>query len=96
MTDSRVREATRVRVHGIGVKEKQNVKSITGVGLEEIVSVYSGMQGEFMQLLFGQQTSHWRNEGRRSISLSGPNIAGRIERRRSMLLQTVAGMAVSS
>lgn len=31
------------------------MKSITGVGLEEVVSVYSGMQGEFMQLLFGQQ-----------------------------------------
>jgi SAM-dependent methyltransferase len=31
------------------------VKSITGVGLAEVVSVYSGTQGEFMQLLFGQQ-----------------------------------------
>ncbi len=31
------------------------MKSITGVGLAEIISVYSGTQGDFMQLLFGQQ-----------------------------------------
>jgi sarcosine/dimethylglycine N-methyltransferase len=31
------------------------VKSITGVGLNEVVSVYSGTQGDFMQLIFGQQ-----------------------------------------
>ncbi|MGO9455213.1 MAG: class I SAM-dependent methyltransferase [Candidatus Binataceae bacterium] len=31
------------------------MKSITGVGLAEVVSVYSGVQGDFMQLLFGQQ-----------------------------------------
>src|SRR6266481_3295785 len=31
------------------------MKSIAGVGLAEVVSVYSGTQGEFMQLLFGQQ-----------------------------------------
>ncbi len=31
------------------------MKSITGVGLAEVVSVYSGTQGDFMQLLFGQQ-----------------------------------------
>jgi ubiquinone/menaquinone biosynthesis C-methylase UbiE len=31
------------------------VKSIGGVGLAEVVSVYSGAQGDFMQLLFGQQ-----------------------------------------
>jgi hypothetical protein len=31
------------------------VKSITGIGLAEVVSVYSGVQGDFMQLLFGQQ-----------------------------------------
>jgi len=31
------------------------VKSIEGVGLAEVVSLYEGMQGEFMQLIFGQQ-----------------------------------------
>lgn len=31
------------------------MKSITGVGLPEVVAVYSGVQGDFMQLLFGQQ-----------------------------------------
>jgi ubiquinone/menaquinone biosynthesis C-methylase UbiE len=31
------------------------VKSIAGVGLAEVVFVYSGAQGDFMQLLFGQQ-----------------------------------------
>jgi ubiquinone/menaquinone biosynthesis C-methylase UbiE len=31
------------------------VKSITGVGLAEVVSLYSSTQGDFMQLLFGQQ-----------------------------------------
>lgn len=31
------------------------MKSITGVGLAEVVSVYSGTQGDFMQLIFGQQ-----------------------------------------
>ena len=31
------------------------MKSIAGVGLAEVVSVYSGTQGEFMQLVFGQQ-----------------------------------------
>ncbi len=31
------------------------MKSITGVGLAEVVSVYSGTQGDFMQLVFGQQ-----------------------------------------
>ncbi|MGA9725002.1 MAG: class I SAM-dependent methyltransferase [Candidatus Binatus sp.] len=31
------------------------MKSIVGVGLAEVVSVYSGTQGDFMQLLFGQQ-----------------------------------------
>jgi ubiquinone/menaquinone biosynthesis C-methylase UbiE len=31
------------------------MKSITGVGLAEVVSVYSGTQGDFMQPMFGQQ-----------------------------------------
>jgi SAM-dependent methyltransferase len=31
------------------------MKSTSGVGLADVVSVYSGTQGEFMQLLFGQQ-----------------------------------------
>lgn len=31
------------------------MKSIQGVGLPEVISVYSGPQGEFMQLVFGQQ-----------------------------------------
>lgn len=31
------------------------MKSIAGVGLAEVVSVYSGNQGDFMQLVFGQQ-----------------------------------------
>jgi SAM-dependent methyltransferase len=31
------------------------VKSISGVGLAEVTALYSGAQGEFMQLLFGQQ-----------------------------------------
>lgn len=31
------------------------MKSIEGIGLSEVQSVYSGTQGEFMQLLFGQQ-----------------------------------------
>ncbi len=31
------------------------MKSITGVGLADVVAVYSGTQGDFMQLLFGQQ-----------------------------------------
>jgi ubiquinone/menaquinone biosynthesis C-methylase UbiE len=31
------------------------VKSIAGVGLADVVSVYSGTQGDFMQLIFGQQ-----------------------------------------
>jgi ubiquinone/menaquinone biosynthesis C-methylase UbiE len=31
------------------------VKSITGIGLAEVTSLYSGPQGDFMQLLFGQQ-----------------------------------------
>ena len=31
------------------------MKSIAGVGLAEVVSVYRGTQGDFMQLLFGQQ-----------------------------------------
>lgn len=31
------------------------MKSIQGVGLPEVISLYSGVQGDFMQLLFGQQ-----------------------------------------
>jgi ubiquinone/menaquinone biosynthesis C-methylase UbiE len=31
------------------------VKSIKGVGLAEVTALYSGMQGEFMQILFGEQ-----------------------------------------
>jgi ubiquinone/menaquinone biosynthesis C-methylase UbiE len=31
------------------------LKSIQGIGLPEVVSLYSGTQGDFMQLLFGQQ-----------------------------------------
>ena len=31
------------------------MKSIQGIGLPEVVSLYSGTQGDFMQLLFGQQ-----------------------------------------
>ena len=31
------------------------MKSIDGIGLPEVVSVYSGPQGDFMQLVFGQQ-----------------------------------------
>jgi SAM-dependent methyltransferase len=31
------------------------MKSIAGVGLAEVVSLYGGVQGDFMQLLFGQQ-----------------------------------------
>lgn len=31
------------------------VKSITGVGLAEVTSVYGSVQGDFMQLIFGQQ-----------------------------------------
>lgn len=31
------------------------MKSIQGVGLPEVVSLYSGFQSDFMQLLFGQQ-----------------------------------------
>ena len=31
------------------------MKSIEGVGLLDVVSLYSGVQGDFMQLLFGQQ-----------------------------------------
>ena len=31
------------------------MKSITGIGLDEVTSLYSGAQGDFMQLLFGQQ-----------------------------------------
>jgi ubiquinone/menaquinone biosynthesis C-methylase UbiE len=31
------------------------LKSLQGVGLLEVVSLYSGVQGDFMQLLFGQQ-----------------------------------------
>lgn len=31
------------------------MKSIQGVGLPEVISVYSGPQAEFMELLFGQQ-----------------------------------------
>jgi sarcosine/dimethylglycine N-methyltransferase len=31
------------------------MKSIQGVGLPDVISVYSGTQGEFMQLIFGQQ-----------------------------------------
>lgn len=31
------------------------MKSITGVGLEEVTSLYGSVQGDFMQLIFGQQ-----------------------------------------
>jgi len=31
------------------------VKSISGVGLAEVTSLYGGVQGDFMQLIFGQQ-----------------------------------------
>lgn len=31
------------------------MKSIEGVGLAEVVSLYGGIQGDFMQLIFGQQ-----------------------------------------
>ena len=31
------------------------MKSIVGIGLPEVVSLYSGVRGDFMQLLFGQQ-----------------------------------------
>jgi SAM-dependent methyltransferase len=31
------------------------VKSITGVGVAEVVSIYSGAQGDLFQLMFGQQ-----------------------------------------
>ncbi|MGA9721038.1 MAG: methyltransferase domain-containing protein, partial [Candidatus Binatus sp.] len=31
------------------------MKSIEGIGLPEVVSLYGGVQGEFMQLVFGQQ-----------------------------------------
>jgi SAM-dependent methyltransferase len=31
------------------------LKSIEGVGLSEVISLYSGVQGDFMELLFGQQ-----------------------------------------
>jgi len=31
------------------------LKSIQGVGLSEVISVYSGVRGDFMELLFGQQ-----------------------------------------
>ena len=31
------------------------MKPIQGIGLPEVVSLYSGTQGDFMQLLFGQQ-----------------------------------------
>ncbi len=31
------------------------MKSIEGVGLAEVVSLYGGVQGDFMQLVFGQQ-----------------------------------------
>jgi len=31
------------------------LKSIQGIGLSEVISLYSGIQGDFMQLLFGQQ-----------------------------------------
>ena len=31
------------------------MKSIEGVGLSEVVSMYSGVQGDFYQLIFGQQ-----------------------------------------
>src|SRR6266852_1478622 len=31
------------------------MKSITGVGLAEVTSLYGGVQGDFMQLIFGQQ-----------------------------------------
>jgi ubiquinone/menaquinone biosynthesis C-methylase UbiE len=31
------------------------LKSIQGVGLSEVISLYSGVRGDFMELLFGQQ-----------------------------------------
>jgi hypothetical protein len=31
------------------------VKSITGVGLAEVTSLYGSVQGDFLQLIFGQQ-----------------------------------------
>ena len=31
------------------------MKSLAGIGLADVVSVYSGVQGDFMQLVFGQQ-----------------------------------------
>src|SRR5260370_1742950 len=34
---------------------EQNMKSIEGIGLTEVKSLYSSAQGDFMQLLFGQQ-----------------------------------------
>src|SRR5260370_4361381 len=35
--------------------QEEIVKSINGVGLAEVTSVYSSVQGDFMQLIFGQQ-----------------------------------------
>ena len=35
--------------------EKKIVKSITGVGLAEVTSLYGSVQGDFLQLIFGQQ-----------------------------------------
>ncbi|HEY6420324.1 MAG TPA: hypothetical protein VIX59_15110 [Candidatus Binataceae bacterium] len=31
------------------------MKSIAGVGLAEVTSLYGSVQGDFMQLIFGQQ-----------------------------------------
>jgi len=31
------------------------LKSIEGIGLSEVIALYSGVQGDFMQLLVGQQ-----------------------------------------
>jgi len=37
------------------VTEKKIVKSITGIGLAEVTSLYGSVQGDFLQLIFGQQ-----------------------------------------
>jgi hypothetical protein len=39
------------------------MKSIEGVGLAEVVSLYGGVQGDFMQLIFGQQIHIGGDEG---------------------------------
>jgi ubiquinone/menaquinone biosynthesis C-methylase UbiE len=35
--------------------EEEIVKSITGIGLDQVTSLYGSMQGDFLQLIFGQQ-----------------------------------------